>query len=120
MRVYGLFLLLLLPSLVSCIGLAAMGAVTGIAEAYDAGDCARVIRETDEYQPFFEDRPALLAEASYLKADCLIRMNRETEGYGLMRYIAEQHSDTPYAYQAQARLDARGAGEPADRVTAPD
>ena len=48
MRAYGLFLLVMLPSLVSCIGLAAMGAVTGIAEAYDAGDCARVIRETDE------------------------------------------------------------------------
>ena len=108
MRAYGLFLLVMLPSLVSCIGLAAMGAVTGIAEAYDAGDCARVIRETDEYQPFFEDRPALLAEASYLKADCLIRMNRETEGYGLMRYIAEQHSDQGGDRTHHSRLLSQG------------
>ena len=100
-------LLLAMPMLVSCMGMAAMGAVSGIAEAHDAGNCQQVITEVDQYHSFFADRPALAAEAHYLKADCLLRTGRSTEGYGLMAYIAEQHPDSPYAYQAQARLDAR-------------
>ena len=99
--------LLASPMLVSCMGMAAMGAVSGIAEAHDAGNCAQVITEVDQYHSFFTDRPALAAEAFYLKGDCLIRMGQSTEGYGLMQYIAEQHPESPYAYQAKARIDAR-------------
>lgn len=100
--------LLLLPllALLGCGGLMELGAVAELTELHQRNECGQLVAKADTNLAFLEDRPDLLAQAHYLKADCLMRMRREAEALGLFRYVTEQHPESPYAYQAQARIDA--------------
>lgn len=83
-----------------------LGAASELASLHQQRECAELLAKAELNLPFLKDRPELVAQASYLKADCLMRMGRDSEALGLFRYIAEQHPESPYAYQSQARIDA--------------
>ncbi len=96
---------------VSCGGLVEAGAIANITEQYQQGNGAELLNEVDTYTGFISDRPMLLAEAYLYKAKCLQRMSRRAEAIELYRYVSEQHSTTPFPYEARAMLSELGESE---------
>ena len=89
----------------ACGGLIEIGAQAQLQELHRENECAKLIQAADESYSFIADRPDLVAEANFLKGDCLVRMGKVREGIALFRYVVEQHPTSPFAYRAQARVD---------------
>ena len=97
--------ILLVPLLsTACGGLVEAGTAAQLQDLHRKNECAKLIQTADESYAFIADRPDIVAEANFLKADCLVRMGQQAEGIALFRYVAEQHPTSPFAYRAQARL----------------
>jgi hypothetical protein len=88
-----------------CGGFFRLGAITNLRDDYASGECAAVVRQVSEYSSWLEGDSAALAEAYFLKANCLDRMSREAEAQQLYHYVVDQHPDTPFAYQARALIE---------------
>lgn len=90
--------------LVGCGGLLETGTQAQLQELHRNHECAKLLQTADETYSFIADRTDLLAEANFLKADCLVSMGWEEDGIALYRYVAERHPESPFAYQARARV----------------
>lgn len=88
-----------------CGGLVESGSQIKLQELHRDDECAKLIQTADEVHGFIADRPDLLAEADFLKADCLMSMGQEGDAIALFRYVAERHPESPYAYRSDARVD---------------
>lgn len=89
-----------------CGGLVESGSQIKLQELHRDNECAKLIQTADEVYTFIADRPDLLAEANFLKADCLMSMGHESDAIALFRYVAERHPESPFAYRAAARVEA--------------
>lgn len=96
-----------------CGGMLAQGAVADLQQLYAEGECEQVITRSVEYAPFLEDEPARIAEANFIRANCLVRLGRKAEAVAIFRYVAEQHPTSPYAYQSQVMIDGLRHGDAA-------
>lgn len=89
------FTLLPLVALCGCAGLYGDAASLELTKLHQKNKCERLVTMADENLPFFKDRPELVAQAFYLKADCLTQLGRNAEAVALFRYVVEQHPESP-------------------------
>jgi tetratricopeptide (TPR) repeat protein len=97
-------------ALSACGGVVRAGAMADMQELYAKGECAQLLQSAGNYSPFIAEHPALVAEASFLRANCLAQMGRQDEAVELFRYVSERHPESPYAYQSRALI--KGYSEP--------
>ena len=89
-------------ALFGCGGFMRLGVIAGAHQLFERGECAQLLQRAGSSSSLFEGHPELRARLSFLEAQCLSRMQRESEARALYRYLIEQHPTTPEAYRARA------------------
>jgi TonB family protein len=101
-----------------CGGLVRSGAIAQTQQLFDQGECAELLRTSGAAFGYLEGYPELQARVRYLQAECLSRMQRDSEARALYRFLAEQFPTSAEGYLARTRLASAEGGSEEGSVAA--
>lgn len=101
----SILLPLLLLLLTGCSRFQLDAAMSDAYQAYDEGDCARVISELSVAERASRSRPYMQPEISLLRGQCLERQKLYVDAERTYQYIVMNYPKSEYAFRAKARIE---------------